>query len=230
MVSYLCSSGEIEESQPEIAMWGIGAVEQHGPHLPVGTDLIQVASITYQVALELGGFLIPPLPFSMSECHGKEAGTQWLRPDTLGNVVKDVVSSLVRGGINKIVVVNGHGGNFVLSSVVREMGLKESNLDILLLEAAELMPSELVQDSGIHAGAAETSLQLYLNKNNVKDRIGGTVPPVGREFLDYLTLPQLSPKGIWGDPEQGSAELGREMFERAVKKCISKVKRELNYS
>jgi len=229
MVSYLCSSGEIEERQPEIAFLGIGAVEQHGPHLPVGTDLIQVASITYQVALELEGYLIPPLPFSMSECHGREAGTQWLRPDTLGNVVKDIVSSLVREGINKVVVVNGHGGNFVLSSVVREMGLKESHLDILLLEVSQLMPSELVNDSGIHAGAAETSLQLYLNKDNVKDRIEGNVPPVGREFLDYLTLLQLSPKGIWGDPEQGSAELGRELFQSAVDKCISEVKRKLNY-
>jgi len=88
------TSKEIGEKLPEIAVFGIGAVEQHSIHLPLGTDWLGVSDLTQRVAKELDAFLVPALPFSMSECHGPMAGTVWLKPETLAAVVRDTVLSL----------------------------------------------------------------------------------------------------------------------------------------
>ena len=101
------TSREIGENLPEIAVFGIGATEQHSIHLPVGTDWLGVSDLTRRVAAELDAFLVPALPFSMSECHGPMAGTVWLGPRTLAAVLRDTVHSLYAQGFRKVLIVNG---------------------------------------------------------------------------------------------------------------------------
>jgi creatinine amidohydrolase len=214
MLDLHTSSLDIAAAKPQIAVFGIGAVEQHGQHLPIGTDWVAAGEIASRVAAELNALLIPAIPFSMSECHGIMPGTVWLKPDTLVAVVRDVVRSLRAQDIFKILIINGHGGNFVLKPVIQalnhefpdvrvamppEVGTGDSEMDALF-EAA---------DGEVHAGEVETSTQLYFNPDLVKLAPADYVPPVGREFLDYAVMPKLNPQGVWGSPSYATAEKGR---------------------
>ncbi len=105
-------------------MVGIGAIEQHGRHLPIGTDWMIICELSRRVANELDAWLLPAIPISMSECHGSIAGTVWLKPATLSAVLQDIASSLHAQGIDKVLVLNGHGGNFILEPTIQAINNK----------------------------------------------------------------------------------------------------------
>jgi len=211
------TSSEIWKAKPKLAIFGIGAIEQHTKNLPVGTDWIQVSELSKRVAREVNAFLVPALPFSMSQCHGRMVGTVWLKPETLAKVIEDTALSLSEQGIKKVVIINGHGGNFILEPVIQELNVIHKDLSIILIEL------EFAGITDIHAGAIETSLQLYLNEKNVRTDWVDYVPPVGREFLDYAVMELISPQGVWGTQSQGNKKLGKKMMDMSVKNCIKKI-------
>jgi len=205
------TSKEISQGKPDIAVFGVGAVEQHSIHLPLGTDWIGVSDITRRVAAELNAFLVPAVPFSMSECHGPMAGTVWLKPHTLAAVVRDIVLSLHAQGFRKVLMINGHGGNFVLEAEMRRLNLSYPDLIVLMPTMFAPDPNApKYADAGlsVHAGDGETSHQLYINGQNVREKRVDYVPPVGREFLDYAYIGYLSEFGVWGYPSHATAEKG----------------------
>ncbi len=212
MIDAFCTANEIAAARPEIAVIGIGAVEQHSHHLPVGTDWIGVAGLSRLVAERLGAYLVPALPFSMSQCHGAMAGTVWLRPETLAEVLSDLVLSLYQSGIRKVVVINGHGGNFVLEAAIQELNLSNPDLQVIMPSALDPgVPQEPVFETAhqeVHAGESETSTQIYFNSEHVKAERVDYVPPVGREFLDYAVMEQISPHGVWGVPSKATFAKG----------------------
>jgi creatinine amidohydrolase len=213
------TSAQIAETRPEIAVLGVGAIEQHGPHLPVATDWSGISEMTRLVAEELGAFWIPAIPFSMSECHGEMDGTVWLNPDTLAKVVRDLVLSLRSHGFTKILIMNGHGGNFILEPTIQELNLGYP--DIAVVMPPHFRPSDppIFETAGeVHAGEGETSSQLHFFPEQVKDERVDYIPPVGREFLDYTVMSNLSPWGIWGSPSYGSADKGRRSVEASVER------------
>ncbi len=218
------TSSEIGAARPEIAVWGIGAIEQHGPALPVGTDWIAISSFAREIARRLDAFLVPALPFSMSECHGSMHGTVWLKPWTLSAVVEDVVCSLREMGIKKVVMLNGHGGNFVLESTIRELNLAYEDIQVIMPENWFLIPgpeeAPHTTTPEVHAGQGETSSQLYLNPQHVGEQRVDFLPPVGREFLDYATMEYISPYGVWGLSSFASAEHGKEATEIRVERFV----------
>jgi creatinine amidohydrolase len=206
------TSNEIEVALPEIAVFGIGAVEQHSVHLPLGTDWLGVSDLARRVAERLDAFLVPALPFSMSECHGPMAGTVWLKPETLAAVLRDTVLSLRAQGLHKVLVINGHGGNFVLEAEIRRLNYEHP--DLIVLQVPPIVPPRSddpqIWDKGvgIHACERETSSQAYINPGHVKDERIDYLPPVGREFLDYAFMGFISEWGVWGYPTLGTAAKG----------------------
>jgi creatinine amidohydrolase len=220
MLDYRSTSQAIGEATPEIAVFGVGAVEQHSTYLPLGTDWLGVSDLTERVAKELDAFLVPALPFSMSECHGPMAGTVWLKPETLAAVVRDTVLSLRAQGIHRVLLINGHGGNFVLEAEVRRINLAYPDLTVLMVPplVGRREGEERIMDKGvgIHASEGETSRQLYINAENVKDERVDYQPPVGREFLDYAFIGFISEWGVWGYPSYGTAEKGEKLTARRV--------------
>ncbi len=216
---------EIAVHCPEIAVFGIGAIEQHGRHLPIGTDWIAISEISRRVALELNAFLVPAIPFSMSECHGPLAGTVWLKPATLAAVVRDVACSLREQGIRKLLILNGHGGNFVLEPVIQELNREYPYFVVIMPPEVWALSEgdESIYESAsseVHAGEAETSIQLYLNPDNVRTESIDAVPPVGREFLDYISIDQISPDGVWGLPSYGDAGKGERAIAAQVQAIV----------
>jgi creatinine amidohydrolase len=215
---------DLEAAEVEIAILPIGAIEQHSLHLPLGTDWITAEALARRVAQRLAGdrdvYLLPGWPYSLSQCHGTMPGTVWLTPRTLADVLCDTVRSLYAQGIRWMVVINGHGGNFVLDAEIRELNLRYP--DLILLRAASWDaangqgPTGRVTGGDIHAGEGETASQLYLNAEHVGAERMDHVPSVGREFLDYAYMCHISSRGVWGRPSRGTAEAGKESLERTA--------------
>lgn len=217
------TSEKIATGSPRCAVFGIGAIEQHSIHLPLGTDWLGVKDIARRVAEELDAFLVPSLPFSMSECHGPMPGTVWLKPETLAAVVRDTILSLYSQDIQRVIIINGHGGNFVLEAEIRRLNLKYPELIILMPPYFAPSPGETEiweKGGGIHANESETSHQLYINREHVKDERVDYQPSVGQEFLDYAYMSFISETGVWGYPSYGTAEKGRRSTERRVERII----------
>ncbi|MGM0400658.1 MAG: creatininase family protein [Chloroflexota bacterium] len=222
---------DLEAAEVEIAILPIGAIEQHSLHLPLGTDWIGAEALARRVAERLARdrdvYLLPGWPYSLSQCHGPMPGTVWLTPRTLADVLGDTVRSLYTQGIRRVVVINGHGGNFVLDAEIRELNLRYP--DLILLSAASwdtaggARPTGRVTGGDIHAGEGETASQLYLNPQHVGSERVDYVPPVGREFLDYAYMCHISPHGVWGRPSRGTAEAGKEQLERAAEALVRAV-------
>ena len=226
MLDERSTSAALAAAQPELAVLGIGAIEQHSHHLPIGTDWIAVSEITRRVAGELNALLLPAIPFSMSECHGPMEGTVWLKPATLSAVLRDIVVSLREQGIRKVLILNGHGGNFVLEPTIQALNQEFPDLHVIMpIEVWAALEGEPpifeTANREVHAGESETSTQLYLNEEHVQaDRVD-YVPPVGREFLDYAFMNQVSPDGMWGVSSKGTASKGERAIADQVRAMVA---------
>ena len=216
----------------------VGAIEHHGPHLPLRTDALVAESVTTAalgVALERGldVWQLPTVSITKSDEHAWAPGTLWLSADTLLDVLRDLGRSLTTTPAKKIVFVNGHGGNVALLQVVnrelrRRFGLQPFTMPAGRQHAGrgvEGEPDEL--GFGIHAGWAETSLVLHLAPHLVHvDAFERNVPDTlaGFELLGFNNRPvtfgwlsdDFGPSGVIGDPTGASAEAGRVLFEEGV--------------
>lgn len=220
------TTAAIAAARPTLAVLGIGALEQHSHHLPVGTDWIAVREVSRRVAAELDAFLLPAIPFSMSECHGPMEGTVWLKPSTLAAVLRDIVQSLREQAIHKLLVLNGHGGNFVLEPVIQSINQEYPDFTVIMpgeVWASADGTEPIFETAGVevHAGESETSTELYLNPEHVKPERVDYVPPVGREFLDYAVMNQISPDGMWGISSKGNATKGERSIEAQVRAVVA---------
>lgn len=224
MLDSYCTAPALATARPLLAVFPIGAVEQHSVHLPLGTDWLDILDLARRIAHALDAFLVPALPFSMSECHRPMAGTVWLKPETLAAVLRDVVHSLRAQGFRRVLVLNGHGGNFVLEAELRRLNRLYPDTVVLMPPLFEWqMAATDLWERGmdVHAEEMETSHQLYINAANVRPERTDVVPEVGREFLDYARMPSISPSGAWGWPSAGTAEKGERLVAFSVARVVA---------
>ena len=213
----------------------MGAIEQHGPHLPLNTDdIVATAVAEATVALvgeKLDVWLLPTLTYTKSNEHAWAPGTIWLSATTMLSVLDDIGRCIARTNAQKLVFLNGHGGNSALLNVVnRELRL---NYGLQTFTAHPSMPPDQGGASaaselgmGIHGGTDETSLMLHLRPDlvdmskavrrvpeklavNKHVRFGGAVS-FGWLSNDFFV------EGHIGDPTLANADLGARMFESAV--------------
>ncbi|KPJ62389.1 MAG: hypothetical protein AMS15_04070 [Planctomycetes bacterium DG_23] len=224
MLSWENTFEEIRAAKPEIAILPIGAIEQHSYHLPIGTDFLSVTHLARKVAEELDAFLLPTLPYSNSQEHQDFAGTIWIKPATLAQVIKDIVHALKHHGIRKIVCMNGHGGNWIIKPTVREINLSDPEVMVIWSGPGRSMAEGAGRPEELHSGDGETSRGLYLYPHLVKEKRIDHIPEEGREFLDYVGIGGTCPDGVWGKPSQATAEKGKERFEAAIKANVEYIR------
>lgn len=215
----------------------VGAIEQHGPHLPFSTDLVIAEAASNAVVERFGDehdlWLLPPLAYSKSNEHAWSAGTVWMSATTMLSVLDDIARSLVLTGAKKLAFLNGHGGNSSLLNVAcRELRLAHGFETFLLHPflppdhggASAVGTNEL--GMGIHAGFDETSMLLHLRPDlvdmtvaevNVPRRLADNtyVRFGGAVSFGWLSN-DFGPSGVIGDPTGANAEHGKAIFDASV--------------
>ncbi len=210
-----------------LAFFPVGSLEQHGPHLPVGTDGIIAEAIARELSRRFHpSFLFPMLPVSASFEHFGFPGSFSLRVPTIYAYVKDLVDSMEYQGIRRCVIVNGHGGNHLLRNIVQELNIPKPKL---LLVPSQKHWNAAYQDAGLshttsqdmHAGEGETSLLLYLtSEGTVREEHIRDVDSPGRPLLETLGMKAYTSTGTIGFPAKASQEKGKKLFH-ALMESIS---------
>ncbi|KZB86882.1 creatininase family protein [Amycolatopsis regifaucium] len=203
----------------DVAVLPIGSFEQHGPYLPLATDAVIATTIADALAAAYPVLRLPPITIGCSHEHADWPGTVSVSAATLYAVVNDVAASLRRSGVGKLVLVNAHGGNYVLSNVVQE-----STSPMALFPGLEGWQAahhaaglETSLDSDMHAGELETSLLLHAHPSLVRPGFAEADHLADdRRHLLTVGLRPYSESGVVGRPSLGTAEKGRLVLESLV--------------
>jgi creatinine amidohydrolase len=216
-------------------LWPFGAIEQHGPHLPLGTDGLFADRLADAVLAALPADLpiwrLPLQSLGFSPEHMGFPGTLSLPPNLLIDLVAAVGRDLEAAGFRRLVLFNAHGGQIGLLEVAaRHLRAGHPRLAVLPCflwrgpEGIAAMLPEPERSRGLHAGLAETSLMLHLEPDLVgpeRDPDGPVAtPPEGWSFegdapTAWLTR-ELSVSGVIGDPREADVSLGEALFEGLV--------------
>ena len=206
-----------------------GSTEQHGRHMPLGTDAVLGDEIGWGLAERLEAFLAPTVRFGCSEHHLAFSGTISIGAETFGRIVADVVASLSVHGFRRIVLLPTHGGNFkpmadAVANIEPAQGVRiYAFTDLLgLVGAATDSSRSLGVDaakSGAHSGEWETSLMLALRPDQVKmDRAAvgfmGELSEVTSKVFDGIQ--NLDENGVLGDPRPATAEAGEQYLAEII--------------
>ncbi|MFJ5990815.1 creatininase family protein [Lentzea sp. NPDC092896] len=194
-----------------VAVLPVGSTEQHGPHLPLATDSVIAWTIASEIAARHPEVrLLPPIQFSCSQEHADWPGTVSISARTLISVVTDIAESLRRNGVTNLVLVNGHGGNYVLSNIVQEgegLALFPGRDDWAF--AREKASIETSAYSDMHAGELETSILLHAHPDLIRPGYEGSDHLAeDRRHMLTLGLAPYTSSGVIGRPSLASARKG----------------------
>lgn len=209
----------------------IGATEQHGPHLPTGTDFFTVDAVAVESALrasaEIPVIVAPALPFGSSHHHFVFGGTLSLSTETYYRVLRELIESLVKDGFRRIFVLNGHGGNHELAELaVRDVALEYNvraaagSYWAIAWDGLVAVDAHLGRRLPGHAGDFETSMMMAVRPDLPhgprphRDSPGDTDPRT--RVAPWRTEAHGFWKSIDGytdSPDQASAGNGKRFFE-----------------
>jgi creatinine amidohydrolase len=202
-----------------VAVLPVGSFEQHGGHLPLATDTIVACVIANQLATTYNALLLPPVTMSCSHEHEGFDGTVSISSRTLIAIIDDVQSSLARSGIKYLVLVNGHGGNYVLSNVAQEANVTERRVALFpgredFQIARERAKMETTTSEDMHGGEWETSILLHSHPHLVRStysRSDHDAPQ--RPHLLITGIRAYATRGIVGRPSLASATKGQAALD-----------------
>ena len=231
-----------------VVLLPIGATEQHGPHLPLGTDALLASAISEEVAREIDGVVAPALSYgykSQPKCGGGQhfCGTTSVDGATLIAMVRDAVREFHRHGVKRLVLVIGHYENqwFVTEGIelaMRDIGL-DAGLEVMRLEHWEFVTSQTLDKifpngfPGIaleHAAVIETSMMLHYHPGMVHlDKIPDHGPA---EFPVYDMFPTrtewVPASGVLSSAQGASAEKGRLLVADVIRGIVQAVRSEFS--
>ncbi len=216
----------------DTALLPVGAIEQHGPHLPLDTDAWDAEYICRRVAercTDPKPLVLPLIPYGVSYHHDDFPGTVSVGPDALAAFVYDVGMSAVRHGIDKLVIINGHGGN----APTLQLAAQKINRDARIftcVDSGESSDADVAAlaatPNDVHAGEIETSTAMATRPELVdRVRAEASVPEFSSQYLDFTSkrsvpwyehTARLSESGVLGDPTRASVEKGERIWEVTI--------------
>jgi creatinine amidohydrolase/Fe(II)-dependent formamide hydrolase-like protein len=223
----------------DIAILPVGAIEQHGPHLPLDTDAYDADYLAHRVADACSDpkpLVLPTIFYGVSYHHEDFQGTISISNDTLAGLVYEIGTSVARNGIKKLVILNGHGGNSPALNYAAQMINRDAHIFVCVDtgETSDIDIYDLVATpNDVHAGELETSTSLAVRPHLVKmDQAPKSVPKFSSRYLDftskrgvlwYAHTRRISNTGVMGDATIASAEKGQKIWEVMIAHLVALV-------
>ncbi|EJN61463.1 creatininase family protein [Halogranum rubrum] len=222
-------------AEESVALVPLGSTEQHGPHLPLSTDHTIAESLAREAADRTGFLCTPTVNVGVSPHHRQFHGTMWVDPPQFRDYVESLTRNLTYHGIDRVVYVNAHGGNI---QHLREVGrrLRDAGdaycIEWMWDESITPLVEDLFETPGPHGGPKETSMMLYLDRENVReDRIDDAAADGCRSFPEdvdtvrhgartFYDAADNTDNGVLGDQRDASAEKGEQLFEAATGQLV----------
>ncbi len=223
---------DISDQDFDLAILPWGATEAHNLHLPYGTDNYETEALVYEaarMAWEKGAkvIVLPTIPLGVNTGQADIYMTMNMNPSTQQAILEDVVESLDGYGVEKLLVVNGHGGND-FRQIIREVG---ANYPDMLVATCNWFQSvdqgRIFDNAGGHADEMETSLMLYAHPELVK-----SLDQAGEGKAKEFSVEALNESWAWaerkwtsisedtgvGDPRKATLEKGKQYFQEVTQK------------
>ncbi len=197
------------------AVLPVGSFEQHGDYLPLITDTVIACAISRELAGVYPLLQLPPVTISCSHEHSRWPGTVSISSDTLRSIIDDIYRSIADAGQTSLVILNCHGGNYVLANVVQEGNARGKSMALFpsgrdWADARQSAGLATSNHEDMHAGELETSILLHVQPELVRD---------GYQTTDWLAddrrhllttgISGYTQNGVIGRPSLASAEKGK---------------------
>jgi creatinine amidohydrolase len=201
----------------------IGACENHGDHMPFGADFIFPTELLKRISLKLENVIILPfIPYGLSSHHNDYQMTISLRSRTVVRIIQDICQSLIKNGIQRILIINGHDGNIAPIEIAsRHIKSRHPTVAIACLEAWWTLVGHFkhnlfdVWDGLGHGGEAETSAMLAVRPDLVQmsNAPKVVIPKLPEGVRIYWKFNELSDTGTTGAPKQATPNKGFEIVK-----------------
>lgn len=213
-----------------------GSIEQHGGHLPLGTDAFAALTIGLRVGERMEAPVLPLSPVGVAPYHLSWPGSLSVSPETLASLMVDVCGGLARAGVERVIVVNWHEGNSAAIRVAADRVQREHPLRVIVAESHVitngLFPEEM---EFTHAGSMETAAILVHDPSLVRlhELTGGDSVDEGTEghalfrrrdvFPILKDFKEVAGTGWYGTPEAITEERAREIIDAVAEHIVSSV-------
>ena len=218
--------------QDALVLLPVAATEQHGPHLPTGTDTFlceEACRRTAEIVSATRPIVVAPtLWMGLSEHHVAYGGTFSVSLPTWHAILRELCTSILRAGFKRIVIVNGHGGNIsalnaLTVDLTRETGAAIATTSYISFAEAEAAAILEDQDGLQHACEGETSMIMAIRPELVDlDQLGHAVGPnatrsqaLARPLHVWKSFQEMTPSGVFGDARRASADKGERLLAAA---------------
>lgn len=226
----------IDLTQPEIAaqlrrnplvIFPAGSVEQHGPHLPTGTDIYAANVVAHAVAERMDGLVLPGGPLGVTPMHAPFEGTITLTPETYMQVVSETCVSTARHGARRCLILNWHEGNIPSLSIAADALHREHGMSVVTVQACYVAAELFGEEFGglTHGGEIEVLAVLAYRPELVHlERIDYSSNAERGQEMDRLRrthsyqpvltdIRSIAPTGWYGSPEHATVEKARRMLD-----------------
>jgi len=221
----------------DVALLPVGAIEQHGPHLPLDVDAYDADYLAKKVAEACSDpkpFVLPLLSYGVSYHHDDFQGTISISNSTLAQLVYEIGMSIARQGINKLVIINGHGDNAPTLNYAAQLINRDAKI-FVAVDTGETSDVDLEDLSDtpndVHAGEIETSTTLAIRPDMVQmDKARKTILSFSSRYLNFSSIrnvpwyaqtKKISDSGTMGDPTKADAQKGKKMWEIMIAHLVA---------
>lgn len=207
----------------------IGSVEEHGPHLPLSSDMIQPNYVAEQVSEKIGAIVLPPISYGWTKTMNSFKGTISINFDTLKMLVFDILDSVCKTGVKNIVILSGHASKLHMAALnlAAEEILDIHHVKIMVLSDYDIAyeyRGKLVPETDSHAGIIETSRVMAIAPELVKKERKYEQRKTEKKYMVLKDIREYYTYGTLSDPEGANSELGAQLNKLIVDRLIEYIK------